>query len=180
MSSSSIQHSIKSELKSTISLGMPLVFSQSMSAFSPFITTVMVAHLGQDALAANVLVYSAFWALSILFIAMLNSVGVLVSHQYGAKNEQAIREIVGQAFLLSVLTSIIVIIILACTPYFLNWHTQPARVVQLAHELLRSLLWTIPGLMVWGVVQQCLQGIGHTKFIFVSNLINIPLEILLI
>lgn len=175
-----IQHTVKGEIKSTIALGMPLVLSQSVAAFSPFISTAMVAHLGQDALAANVLVYSAFWALSILFISMLNAVGVLVSHQYGAKNEQAIREIVGQAFFLSVLTSIAVMIILACAPYFLNWHTQPARVAQLAHELLRSFLWTIPGLMVWGVIQQCLQGIGHTKFIFVSNFINIPLEILLI
>jgi MATE family multidrug resistance protein len=111
---------------------------------------------------------------------MFNAVGVLVSHQYGAKNEQAIREIVGQAFLLSLLTSIVVMIILACAPYFLNWRTQPLQVALLAHELLHSLLWTIPGFMVWGVIQQTLQGIGHTKFIFVSNLINIPLEILLI
>jgi multidrug resistance protein, MATE family len=69
MSQPAVSHSIKSELKSTISLGTPLVFSQSMAAFSPFISTAMVAHLGQDALAANVLVFSAFWALSILFIA---------------------------------------------------------------------------------------------------------------
>lgn len=180
MSQPAAPHSIKSELKSTISLGLPLVFSQSMAAFSPFISTAMVARLGQDALAANVLVYSAFWALSILFISMLNAVGVLVSHQYGAKNEQAIREIVGQAFLLSILTSIVVMIILASAPYFLNWHTQPIRVVQLAHELLQSLLWTVPGLMLWVLIEQCLQGMGHTKFLFVSNLINIPLEILLI
>lgn len=175
-----IQHTIKSELKGTLTLGLPLIFSQSMAAFSPFISTAMVARLGQDALAANVLVYSAFWALSILFVAMFNAVGVLISHQYGAKNEKAIREIVGQAFLLSIMTSIIVMIILACAPYYLSWHKQPSRVEQLAHELLRSILWTVPGLMVWGVIQQCLQGMGNTKFIFVSNLINIPLEILLI
>lgn len=175
-----VSHLIKKELKDTISLGIPLFLSESIGAFSPFLSTAMVAHLGQDALAANVLVLSAFWALSVLFVAMLNAVGVLVSHQYGAKNEQAIRQIVGQAFLLSVLTSIVLMLILSCAPYFLNWHTQPVHVVQLAHALLHSLLWSIPGLMVWMVIQQCLQGIGDTKFIFVSNLINVPLEILLI
>jgi len=180
MSSPVVQHSVKSELKSILSLGTPLMFSQSMAAFSPFISTAMVAHLGQDALAANVLVYSAFMALSVLFTALFNAVGVLVSHQYGANNEQAIRQIVSQAFLLSLLTSIVLMAILVSAPYLLNWHTQTPHVVQLAHEYLRSLLWTIPGLMIWMVIQQSLEGMGHTKFILVSNSINIPLEILLI
>lgn len=175
-----IQHTIKSELKSTISLGMPLIFSKSVSACSPFITTAMVAQLGQDALAANVLVYTAYMALSVLFFSMLDGVGVLISHQYGAKNEKAMSEIMGQAFLLALITCVLLMIILKCTPYFLNWHTQPLRVVQLAHEYLQSLLWTIPGLITWIVINQYLAGMGHTKFIFVANLINIPLEILLI
>lgn len=180
MSQTAVSHSIKSELKSIVSLGTPLVLSQSMYACSPLITTAMVARLGQDALAANVLVYSAYMALSMLFIAMLNAVGVLVSHQYGAKNEQAISEIMGQAFLLGTVNCILLMVILACAPHFLNWHTQPVHVVQLAHQLLQSLLWTIPGLIAWGLIQQCLEGMGDTKLVFVINLIAVPIEILLI
>ena len=145
--SSFVQHSIKNEFKNTISLGTPLVLSQSVYACSPLVATAMVARLGQDALAANVLVYTAYMALSILFIAMLNAVGVLVAHQYGAKNKKAIEEIMGQAFLLGGLACLFLMAILVCAPYFLNWHNQPTHVAQLAHELLRSLLWTIPGLM---------------------------------
>jgi multidrug resistance protein, MATE family len=180
MSQSAVSHSIKSELKSTISLGTPLVFSRAISACTPFITTAMIARLGQDALAASILVFSAYMALSILFFAMFDAVGVLISHQHGAKNEKAISEIMGQAFLLVAVTCILLMVILACAPYFLSWHTQPLRVVQLAHEYLRSLLWTLPGLMGWIVILQYLASTGHTKLIFVSNLINIPLEILLI
>lgn len=143
MSSSSVPHSIKSELKGTISIGLPLIFSRSVSACSPFIATAMVAQLGQTALAANVLVYSAYMALSVLFFAMFDAVGVLISHQYGAKNEKAISEIMGQGFLLAVGTCVLLMIVLVCAPYFLNWHTQPLRVVQLAHEYLHSLLWTM-------------------------------------
>jgi multidrug resistance protein, MATE family len=175
-----IQHTIKGELKGTIALGMPLVLSQSMYACSPFIATAMVARLGEDALAANVLVYSAYMALSVLFVSTLNAVGILVSHQYGAKNEKAISEIMGQAFLLGAVICVLLMVILAFAPYFLNWHTQPLHVVQLAHELLRSLIWTIPGLIVWSLIQQCLEGMGHTKLIFVVNLIAVPVEILVI
>jgi len=180
MSQHTTSHSIKNELKNTISLGAPLILSQSMYACSPLIATALVARLGQDALAANVLVYTAYMALSILFVAMLNAVGVLVAHQFGAKNEKAIEEIMGQAFLLGIFICIFVMAILACAPYVLNWHSQPAHVAQLAHELLRSLLWTIPGLIVWSLIQQWLEGIGHTKIVFVINLMAVPLEILLI
>ena len=178
MSSSVIPHSIKSELKGMAALGIPFLFSQVVAACSPMLSTAMVAHLGQAALAANVLVYSAYMALSIFFICLFNAVSVLVSHQYGAKNMTAIREIVGQAFLLSVLASMVLMLILAAAPYLLNWHNQPPAVVALAHAYLRSLLWTIPGLMIWLVIQQCLEGMGHTTFILVSNAINIPLELL--
>lgn len=175
-----LQHTIKSELKGTVSIGLPLIFSRSVSACSPFIATAMVGQLGQDALAANVLVYTAYMALSVLFFSLFDAMGVLISHQYGAKNEKAISEIMGQGFLLAVVTSVLLMIVLLCAPYFLSWHTQPLRVVQLAHEYLHSLLWTIPGLMIWIVIQQYLAGMGHTKFIFVANLINVPLEVLLI
>ena len=33
---------------------------------------------------------------------------------------------------------------------------------------------------VWSLIQQCLEGMGHTKIVFVINLIVVPLEILLI
>jgi putative efflux protein, MATE family len=180
MPQSVVSHSIKSELKGTLALGIPLVISQSVGACSPFISTIMVAQLGQAALAANVLVYSAFMTMLVLFISMLDSVGVLVSHQYGAKNTQAISEIMGQGFLFGAIISVLFLIILASAPHFLNWHTQPLLVVQQAEALLRSLLWTIPGFMGWVVIQQGLQGMGNTKLILFTNFINIPLELGLI
>src|SRR5690349_17405096 len=91
-------HSIKSELKDTLSLSIPLVSSQLIYACSGFIGTAMVAHLGQEALAASVLVSMIWMSLSVLFFGILNSISVLVSHQFGAKNNRAISEIMGQAF----------------------------------------------------------------------------------
>ena len=177
MSQNVEHHSVKNEIKRTFSLGMPLVISQLTIACSPLITVAMVARLGQAALAASILVSSAYWALTTLFTALFNAVGVLVAHQYGAKNEKAICEITGQAFLLAFLMSALLMIILACLPYFLNWHTQPIAVAQLAHNYLHSLIFTIPGLMIWVVIAQCLIGMGHTRTILVMNIFGMPLEI---
>ena len=105
-------HSIKSEIKDTISLSIPLIASQLIYACSGFIGTAMVAHLGQDALAASVLVSMIWMSLSVFFFGILNSVSVLVSHQFGANNDKAISEIMGQAFILGIIVTIIMVLLL--------------------------------------------------------------------
>ncbi len=71
MSQINITHSIKSEIKDTLSLSMPLVASQLIFACSGFIGTAMVAHLGKDALAASVLVrYAIYVGMGLNFICM--------------------------------------------------------------------------------------------------------------
>src|SRR3990167_9161835 len=93
-------HTIKGEIRNTLSLSIPLITSQLIYASSGFIGTALVARLGIDALAASVLVSTIWMTLSVLFFGLLNSISVLISHQYGVKNHRAISEIMGQAFLL--------------------------------------------------------------------------------
>ena len=106
MSDPTIHHSIKSEIKNTLSLGIPLIASQLIYACSGFIGTAMVARLGEEALAASVLVSMIWMSLSVFFFGILNAVSVLVSHQYGARNDKAISDIMGQAFLFGMMICI--------------------------------------------------------------------------
>jgi MATE family multidrug resistance protein len=180
MSYDTYLHSIKSEIKDTLSLSIPLVASQLIYACSGFIGTAMVAHLGQDALAASVLVSMIWMSLSVFFFGVLNSISVLVSHQFGANNDKAISEIMGQAFILGVIVTIVMILLLCSMPFFLRFTAQPAEVMKLAIQYMHALLWTIPGLVVLIICEQFLAGANRAKLVLRISLLVVPIEIPLI
>lgn len=174
------QHSIKNEIKNNLGLSIPLIASQLIYASSGFIGTALVAKLGESALAASVLVSMIWISLSVLFFGILNAASVLVSHQYGAKNNQAISEIMGQGFLMGIFITIILVLILINMPLFLRWSHQPPEVIKLAIQYMHALLWTIPGLVALVLTEQFLAGIGRTKIVLRISLMIVPIEIPLI
>lgn len=180
MSQTTLLHSIKSEIKDTMTLSIPLISAQLIYACSGFIGTAMVAHLGQDALAASVLVSMIWMSLSVLFFGMLNAVSVLVSHQFGANNDKAISEIMGQAFILGCIITVIMILLLCTMPYFLQLTTQPPAVITLAIQYMHALLWTIPGLIILVVCEQFLAGANRARLVLRISMLVVPIEIPLI
>ena len=177
MSFNTLPHSIKSELKDTVSLSVPLVASQIIYASSGFVGTAMVAKLGEDALAASVLVSMVWMSLSVLFFGILNSVSVLTAHQYGAKNNKGISDIMGQAFLLGILTIFVMTLILCSMPFFMRFSAQPPMVVKLSYEYMFALLWTIPGLVMLVIMEQFLAGINRARIVLRISLLVVPIEI---
>lgn len=180
MSQRILSHSIKREVKDTLSLSIPLITSQLVYASSSFIGTALVAQLGEDALAASVLVSTIWMSLTVLFFGILNSVSVLVSHQYGARNYHAISKIMGQSFLLGIAITVIMGLLLISMPLFLRLTTQPPEVIRLSLDYMWALLWTIPGLIILIIYEQFLAGISKTKFVLLISLLVVPVEIPLI
>lgn len=173
-------HTIKNEIKGNLSLSIPLITSQLIYACSGFVGTAMVAHLGEKALAASILVSMVWMSLSMFFFGVLNSVSVLISHQYGAKNYKTINDIMGQSFLLGVFIAVTLIIILLSLPWMMQWSKQPLDVLHLANQYIYSLLWTIPGLVALVICEQFLAGINRTKLVLRISLLVVPVEIPLI
>ncbi|OGT53945.1 MAG: hypothetical protein A3E84_00425 [Gammaproteobacteria bacterium RIFCSPHIGHO2_12_FULL_42_13] len=172
--------SIVNEIKENIALSIPLTSSQMIYAFSGFLGTAMVAHLGQDALAASVLVSMIWLTLSVFFFGILNSVSVLVSHQFGAKNYHRIGEIMGQAYLLGIVIGALIILVLCSMPLFLHWSEQPQTVLTIAYQYMRAILWTIPGLVVLIITEQFLAGVNHARLVLRVSLLIVPVEIVLV
>lgn len=169
--------SIKKEIKDNLTLSIPLIASQLIYSCSGFIGTAMIAHLGEDALAASVLVSTLWMTLSVLFFGLLNSISVLVSHQFGAKDEKAISQIMGQSFLLGILVSLLIILLLLSMPFVLPLTKQPREVLKLALEYIFALIWTTPGLIILIIYEQFLAGINRTKFVLRISLLVVPIEI---
>jgi MATE family multidrug resistance protein len=180
MSQTVMTHSIKSEIKNTFSIGLPLIASQMVYALSGFIGTAMVSRLGQNALAASVLVSLIWFSLSVLFFGILNASSVLVAHQYGARNEKAISEIMGQSYILGFIICIVLGIILACVPLLLRYCDQPPVVLELANQYVHAMIWQIPGLITLIVGEQFLAAIGRAKIVLRISSMVVPIEIPLI
>lgn len=175
-----VSHSILNEAKENISLSIPLIASWLIYALSGFIGTMMVARLGEDALAASVLIATIWMVLSAFFFGLLNSVSVLVAHQYGARNYDAISWIMGQSFLLALVICAPVMLIMAFIPMLLRSLIQNQHVLALSIDYAHALLWSTPGLEILVILEQFFNGIGRTKLSLGVSLIEVPFEILLI
>lgn len=175
-----INPEIKSEIKNNLTLSLPLIASQLVYASSPFVSTAMVARLGKDALAASVLISMIWFLCLVIFFGILNAVTVMVSHQYGARNYRGISETMGQGFILSGIICVFMFAVLQLVPLFLHWSAQPPVVLQLGHEYLHAMLWTIPSMVFLVFYEQFLTAIGRPKIVLRCSLLIIPIEIPLI
>lgn len=173
-------HPIKHEIKETISLSLPLIGSWLIYSLSGFIGTAMVAHLGDDALAASILVQTMWMSVMVFFFGVFTSISVLVSHQYGARNYQAIGEIMSQAFMLGALMCIPIATSLLLFPTLLSYTKQSPEVLALALKYTHSLVWSVPGMLFLVILEHFLNGIGRTKLSLMISLIEVPIEIALI
>ena len=168
------------EIKGNLRLSLPFIASQTIYSISGFVGTAMVAHLGQTSLAASVLVSMLWFTLSILFFGILNAVTVAVSHLYGAKDTQGIDRSMGQAYIIGLFMSVIMILILFYLPHLLPYSHQPAAVLSQAKHYIYSYIWTVPSLIYLIITEQFLGGIGKAKVVLTTSIIIVPLEIITI
>lgn len=177
MDKHSTHHSIWTELKANLLLSLPLMAAWVIYAFGPFAGTAMIAHLGNDALAASALV-GTIWIAGITFcFGLFHSVSVLVSQQMGANNNEAIGNIIGQALLLNCCSWLPLIGLMLSVPFFVQWSAPNPEVLAYATKYSHALLWAAPGLVTLVIVEQFLNGIGKTQMSLWISLIEIPLEI---
>lgn len=178
--SDAVSHPIRTEIKETIELGLPLIGSWLIYSLSGFIGTAMVARLGHDALAASVLVSTMWMTITVFFFGIFSAISVLVSHQFGAKNYPAIGEILDQAFLLAGVSLIPISLAVLSLPFILGLTSQTPTVLALAIQYAHSLLWSAPGVILLVILEYFLNGIGRTKLSLAISLIEVPIEIALI
>jgi MATE family multidrug resistance protein len=173
-------HSIKREIKDTLTLSFPLMMAWLIYSLGPFAGTAMVAHLGENVLAASVLVATIWFAAMTLCFGVFHSVSILISQQMGAKNNTAISEMMGQAFLLCVISWFPVMLVMYLVPFLVHWSAPNKEILHYATQYSHALMWAAPGLSVLGMIEHFLSGIGRTKLSLAISLIEVPLEIITI
>lgn len=82
---------------------IPLALTGLVQSAVWFFETLFLAHLSPEILAAGSLVSWAFGTVVVVLYGALSAINILVSHHYGAKNDQGILLVVRDGFWLALL-----------------------------------------------------------------------------
>lgn len=99
-------------IRETAALAGPVVAAQLGQTSMTFVDTIVVGRLGRDALAGVALGHSLFFFVLVLCMGVLIAVGPMVSHAYGAGDENAIARSVRQGLWLATLLALPAVAIL--------------------------------------------------------------------
>jgi MATE family multidrug resistance protein len=165
---------IISEFKYSIKLALPLIATELIYALNNFITTIMVAHLGKEELAANALVWSIYLALTIFFMGILAATSVMVSQSFGAKDDVGISICFKQGLIMAIILALPMMLIMWSTPIVLVLTKQDPEVIRVAKPFFYSLIWTMLPLNIFFVIEQFLIGILKTRLVMFLTVLSVP------
>jgi MATE family multidrug resistance protein len=141
---------------------------------------MMVAHLGRDQLATNVLVWGVYITLLLFFFGMQNVISGMVAQHLGAKDIKGVRLIVAQGFILTLFFTIPMTTVMWFVPKILYLTGKNLTNIKLAVPYCKVLALGILPINVLVVIEQFLIGIGVTRPVLFVSLLKVPVEILFI
>ncbi|MSP53132.1 MAG: MATE family efflux transporter [Gammaproteobacteria bacterium] len=135
----------KNYLRTILAIAMPMMLTQIINSLSGFLGNIMLAHLGHDVLAASALLSSTQMMVTLVFMSLLFSMGVMVSRANGRGDTTEIGNLVQQGWLLGLLLSIGAILI--------YWFIEPILILfgqdpHLAHLVVPYFHWALIGMPI--------------------------------
>lgn len=168
------------EIRETFKISIPLISSQMINAICTFLITIIVSNLGENYLAANVIVSSVWVSITTFFLGILNSISILISHEFGANRYLAMKLIIYNAFVFGLVVAILIIIILLFVPVVIIYNNQPVEIIMPINEYIYSLVFATPSLVFLVVIEHIFISIGHSNVIMKMNFIIMPVELILL
>ena len=168
---------IYNEIKKSSKITFPLIASEVVLALSGFLVTVMIAHLGDEILAAHAVVWNAYLTSTMFFIGTLFATSILISQSFGAKDYSSIEVYFNQAILLAIIFTPIMIAFMWYFPKILIWTKQSPIVIELATPAFRSLIWAMIPLNIMVVVQHFFMGLNKAYLVTVMSIVSLLVEV---
>lgn len=173
-------------MKIILLFSIPVLMGNLFQQFYNMVDTIIVGqYLGPDALAA----VGSTGCLMFLVLGFANGIaqgfGVMVSHAFGAKNENLLKHYVALAIILTVIVSTILTIpTVLASKQFLIWMNTPDNIVDMANAYIKVIFAGIFFTMSYNVASGLLRSIGDSKtplyFLIFSSVMNIILDIFFI
>lgn len=165
------------DFKILLSLAIPLILSGLVEGSIGFFSTMFLAHLGKDSLAAGALVAWLFATMMVILWGTLTTVSILVSRKHGEKDKQAISLILRDSLLFSLLIAIPVFFMLWYLPNVLVLLGQTPDIITLTTAYLHGLAWGVLPDFIGLVLLQFVMGLGHTRTNMFFSLLWVPVNI---
>ena len=171
------RRSLLSEMVTILSLSLPIVANGLLESSGGFMNTFLVAHLGATELAAAALGGMLFATLMVIFWGTISGVSIVIAHYHGAENTPAIRGVVRDSLLLSLIIAIPIMVLLWFAPDIFEWTGQSDIVVHESKHYLHALMWAIPFDLPGFALMQLFQGISKPRINFIFTLLYMPFYI---
>lgn len=166
------------ETKTIFNLSVPLIASGVVEAAIGFFSTLFLAHLGPQELAAGALVNWLFFTLMVMMWGLLSAVSVMVAQRFGAKDSLGIAQVLQDSILFSAVMTIPMGLLIWYADLIFLYFGQKPEMVALSKGYLHALAFGIFPDFIFLVLQQFLIGLGHMRANMVFTFIWVPINII--
>ncbi|MEO8401116.1 MAG: MATE family efflux transporter [Gammaproteobacteria bacterium] len=158
-------------------LAIPLIFSGVVESSIGFFSTIFLARLGHEALAAGGLVNWLFATLLVILWGTLTAVSVMVAQKHGAKDEKGVAYVLRDGIVLALLLLVPAFLLLWNISPVLLLAGQSPEIVILARSYLHGLAWGLLPDFIMLVLLQFVIGLGHARTSMTFILFKVPVAI---
>ncbi|GAA4880868.1 MATE family efflux transporter [Ferrimonas pelagia] len=171
-------HNSGYQVKKLVQLTLPVLAAQVAQTLMGFIDTVMAGQISAVDMAA-VAVGSSLWLpIILLFAGIIMAVPALVSHLHGAEQEDEIRPLIHQTLYLALVSSVIVMLLLANASWVLGKMNLEPELERLSSGYLNAVLWGAPAFLLFQALRSFTEGMSWTLpsmlIGFIGLAVNIP------
>lgn len=163
--------------KMILHLAMPLLSSRLTNIIVFFLGFVMIAKLGTEEFAASSLAYGVFATLIMIGVGILYAVGIKISHAFGAKDNEKIREYLYSGILLAVLLALAAMFFLIILSFLLPHLGQKPTLIPYAKTFMYAFCLPMIPAMLSLIPNQLVTALLKPRIIFVSSIVNVPITI---
>lgn len=173
-----------SELRSLLTIALPLVLAQLAQNGMSFVDTVMVGRLGAGPLAGLALGAMAFNFVYLFTQAQVMAVSPVVAQAVGGGRTAEAARALRHGVVLALCLSVPLVAVVLSLPSLLPLLGQDVEVVSQSAEYLRAVVWGVPAALCYVAMRGFLEGNGRTRPImfiaFLGVLVNVGLNEVLI
>jgi multidrug resistance protein, MATE family len=164
------------ELRTVVSLSVPVVIAELGWIFMGVVDTIMVGSLGPVAIGAVSIGGVLFDAFAIFGIGLLLGLDTLVSQAWGAGRSDECDKSLWQGLYLAAVIAPLIIVAIQALPPLMRAAGVNIEVTALAVPYLHTMAWSVPPLLLYATVRRYLQGVGLVRpvmfALITANLVN--------
>lgn len=151
------------ELKQTLRLAFPIIFSQLGQILLGLIDSVMVGRVGAVPLAASAFSTSLFSIFLVFGLGVSSGISTLIAHANGAGKNEDCGAILKHGVFLNLLVAVFLAVCIELLRFRLDWFGQAHDVAKDAGPFLCLLGWSIIPLLVFQAFRQFTEGLSSPK-----------------